>query len=163
MKSHLENLQILELKTVQNRNRNKVLTTAPLIDRGLTIDECKAICTSPIIPTRERTYFRIIYETELRPMEALNLLIENFNKDTGEVIALRVKGKKNKYIKETIFKPRHVFVSPNTIILLKSIISNRKKGYIFNGENEEKQFWRYVNNGFLVHYDCGLSGLRRRQ
>ncbi len=144
MQSHAKNEQILEPKMDENRNRNMVLTTAPLIERGLTVEECKVICTSPIIPVRERTYFRVIYETELRPIEALNLEIENFNKETGELIALRVKGKKNKYIKETIVKPRHVFVSPNTIVLLKSIISNRKKGYIFEGGDSKPLTKRFM-------------------
>lgn len=124
-----------DLLQAESRNRNKLLTTTPLIDRGLTVEECKALCTSPLIPIREKAFFRIIYETGLRPMEALNMLIENFNKETGELVALRTKGKKNRYMPRTIAKPRHVYVSPNTSLMLKTVVSNRKKGYIFEGEN----------------------------
>ncbi len=144
MKTPHENRQNLEPLHVRNRNRNKVLTTAPLLERGLTMEECKALCTSPIIPIREKTFFRVIYETGLRPMEALNLWIENFDKESGELVALRTKGKKNKYMAEAIVKPRHVIVSPNTAILLKSIISNRKKGYIFEGEKGEPLTKRFM-------------------
>ncbi len=94
MKTPSEKVQILEPKMAENRNRNKLLTTATLIERGLTQDECKAICTSSIIPIREKTFFRVIYETGLRPMEALYLQIEYFNRETGELVALRTKGKK---------------------------------------------------------------------
>ncbi len=130
-----QNHQVSDLLQVKSRNRNKLITTAPLIDRGLTVEECKTLCTSPLIPIREKACFRVIYETGLRPMEALNLRIENFNKETGELVALRTKGKKNRYMPQTIARPRHVYVSPNTALMLKSVVSTRKKGYIFEGEN----------------------------
>jgi len=41
----------------------KLLTDRPLLDRGMNLDECGAICTSPEIPVREKLFFRIIYET----------------------------------------------------------------------------------------------------
>lgn len=59
----------------------KLLTERPLLDRGMNLDECRAICTSPQIPLREKLFFRIIYETQLRPFEALNLLIENWDRE----------------------------------------------------------------------------------
>jgi len=62
MKSPREDSLILEPLQVRNRNKNEVLTTAPMIDRGLTIEECKALCTSPVIPVRERAFFRVIYD-----------------------------------------------------------------------------------------------------
>ncbi len=135
MQTPPQNNPNFDLLQVKSRNRNKLLTTAPFIDRGMTVEECKALCTSPLIPVREKAYFRVIYETGLRPMEALNLRIENFNKETGELVALRTKGKKNRYMPQTIAKPRHVYVSPNTSLMLKTIVSNRKKGYIFESEN----------------------------
>ncbi len=91
MKTHPQNNPNPDTLQLESRNRNKLITTAPLIDRGLTVEECKTLCTSPLIPVREKTFFRVIYETGLRPMEALNLRIENFNKETGELVALRTK------------------------------------------------------------------------
>ncbi len=81
-----------DLLQVKSRNRNKLVTTAPLIDRGMTVEECKALCTSPLIPVREKAYFRTIYETGLRPMEAINLRIENFNKETVETCGSQNEG-----------------------------------------------------------------------
>ncbi len=137
MRTHPENQQILELKLAQNGNRNKVLTTEPLISRGMTIEECKAICTASLMPLREKTFFRIIYETSLRPMEALNLEIENFNKETGELIARKTKGKHNRWIRQTRHDIRHLFVGENTREMLRTLIGNRKKGYIFESEEIE--------------------------
>ncbi len=109
----------------------EILTTEIQQDRGLTVEECKTIATAPIIPIREKAYFRSIYETGLRPIEALKLQIEDFNKATGEAWARKVKGKKNRFIEETIYKPRYVIVSPITTELFKILIGNRKKGPIF--------------------------------
>jgi integrase len=138
MQSHPKSIAILKQKSKENGNRNNVLTTAPLINRGMTTDECKILCTSSIIPVREKTFFRLIYETQLRPFEALNLRIENLNKQTGEIVALRTKGKHNRWSGETYELPRHVFVTPNTLEMLKTVISNRKRGYIFDGRVEGK-------------------------
>lgn len=134
MRTHPKNPPILKAKTIESTNRNKVLTTELLIHRGLNEEECRALCTSPEIPTKIRAYFRVIYETQLRPIEALHLLIEDFNKETGEAIARKVKGKKNRYMVQTIYKPRHIIVTPNTTFMLKTVIGNRKKGYIFESE-----------------------------
>jgi len=138
MHSHPKCVAIFQQKSKEIGNRNNVLTTAPLINRGMTTDECKILCTSPLIPIREKVFFRVIYETELRPFEALNLRIENLNKATGEVVAIRTKGKHNRWSGETYELPRHVFVTPNTLEMLKTVISNRKKGYIFEGRVEGK-------------------------
>ncbi len=32
----------------------KLLTDQPLLDRGMNLDECRSICTSPKIPVREK-------------------------------------------------------------------------------------------------------------
>src|SRR4030042_6850457 len=151
-----------DLLKVKSRNRNKPVTTAPLIDRGLTVEECKTLCTSPLIPVREKAHFRVIYETGLRPMEALNLRIENFNKETGELVALRTKGKKNRYMPQTIARPRHVYVSHNTSLILKSIVSNRKKGYIFEGENGDPLTKRFMQHQ-IVKYARLFSIQKLRQ
>ncbi len=136
----------LDLLQAESRNRNKLATTSPLIDRDLTVEECKVLCTSPLIPVREKAFFRVIYETCLRPMEALNLRIENFNRETGELVALKTKGKKNRYMPQTIAKPRHVYVSPNTFLMLKTIVSNCKKGYIFEGDHGDPLTKRFMQH-----------------
>lgn len=138
MQSHQQSIAVLKSKSKETGNRNNVLTTAPLINRGMTTDECKILCTSPIIPIREKTFFRVVYETELRPFEALHLRIENLNKATGELVALRTKGKYNRWSGESYELPHHVFVTSNTLEMLKTVISNRKKGYIFEGRVEGK-------------------------
>src|SRR4030042_3975380 len=66
----------------------KLLTPQPLQDRGMNLEECRAICTSPEIPVREKLFFRVIYETQLRPFEALNLLIENWDREQQLVTAV---------------------------------------------------------------------------
>ncbi len=115
----------------------KLLTDQPLLDRGLNLEECRAICTSPEIPVREKLFFRVIYETQLRPFEALNLLIENWDREQQLVTAVRVKqktapvkGDRHKKIKLSS-KPRTAFLTENTNLMLKTVVSNRKKGHIF--------------------------------
>ena len=44
-----------------------------LLDRGMNKDECRAMCTSPQIPLREKLFFRMIYETTTRPREVLEV------------------------------------------------------------------------------------------
>ena len=78
----------------------KLLTDRPILDRGMNLDECRAICTSSEIPVREKLFFRIIYETQLRPFEALNLLVENWDREQQLVTAVRVK-QKTAPVKET--------------------------------------------------------------
>jgi site-specific recombinase XerD len=115
----------------------KLLTDQPLLDRGMNLDECKAICTSPEIPLREKLFFRVIYETQLRPFEALNLLIENWDREQQLVTAVRVKQKtapvKGDRHKKILLpsKSRTAFLTENTNLMLKMVVSNRKKGHIF--------------------------------
>ncbi len=107
---------ILNQKQARITN-GKLLTDQPLLDRGMNLDECRAICTSPEIPVREKLFFRIIYETQLRPFEALNLLIENWDREQRLVTAVRVKQKtapvKGDTHKKVLFpsKPRTAFLN----------------------------------------------------
>lgn len=153
MRTPPENQQILEPKIAVNGNRNKVLTTEPLINRGMTLGECKAICTSPLIPLRERTYFRIIYFTLLRPFEVLNLKIEDFNKETGEFIARKTKDKYNRWTKEKQHQIKHLPVDDITKEFIKTLISNRKKGFVFEsndkpGEHISKRYMQEQVNKY---------------
>ena len=56
-------------------------------------DECRAMCTSPQIPLREKLFFRMIYETITRLREVLESRIELWNRNTGEITFPRTKGK----------------------------------------------------------------------
>ncbi len=113
MQTPPQNHQVLDHLQVKSRNRNKLITTAPLIDRGLTVEECKTLCTSPLIPAREKVYFRIIYETGLRPIEALNLRIENFNKETGEFECFWATHPKSKMSRSLLRLADSIFFSKN--------------------------------------------------
>jgi hypothetical protein len=77
------------------------------------------------------------YETQLRPFEALNLLIENWDREQQLVTAVRVKQKtapaKGDRHKKILLpsKPRTAFLTGNTNLMVKMVVSNRKKGHIF--------------------------------
>ena len=156
---------ILTQKTTQITNGKLLLTDQPLLDRGMNLDECKAICTSPEIPAREKLFFRIIYETQLRPFEALNLLIENWDRDQQLITAVRVKQKtapvkgdrhKKVYLPS---KPRTAFLTENTNLMLKTVVSNRKKGYIFVNAAGEKITMAWFKNR-INHY-AKLLGIQK--
>lgn len=101
------------------------------LDRGMTTGEVKTLLQAPM-PDRERAFLRGIYETFYRPNELLQCNIENFNKKTGELIALHTKNKYNPKTKQYIKSPpKHMLISPTTQLLFKKIIGNRKKGPIF--------------------------------
>jgi integrase len=113
------------------------LTTDPLLIRGMTVEECKIMCTHHSIELREKLFFRIIYETQLRPFEVLNLLIEQWDRNQGLVTALKVKQKTkprkgNMNQKEWLpSSPKTRAITPSTNDMLREYISNRKKGAIF--------------------------------
>lgn len=143
----------------------KLLTDQPLLDRGMNLDECKAICTSPEIPIREKLFFRTIYETQLRPFEALNLLIENWDREQQLVTAVRVKqktapveGDRHKKILLPS-KPRTAFISENTNLMLKTVVSNRKKGHIFVNADGEKLSMTWFKDR-INHY-AKLLGIQK--
>jgi hypothetical protein len=46
----------------------------------MTVEECKIMCTHHSIDQREKIFFRIIYETQLRSFEVLNLQVEQWNR-----------------------------------------------------------------------------------
>jgi site-specific recombinase XerD len=83
----------LSSKPHQKSNTNQLLTTETLLNRGMTVEECKIMCTHHSIDLREIIFFRIIYETQLRPFEVLNLLVEQWDRKQGLVTALKVKQK----------------------------------------------------------------------
>jgi integrase len=104
----------------------------------------RIICTDYRIPTREKLFFRVIYETQLRPFEVLNLKIEDWDRNQHLITAVRVKQKTkpkkgNRKEKEWLpSTPRTALLSENTNEMLRTLISNRKKGHIFLNEKGEQ-------------------------
>lgn len=149
----------------KSQRSHTLLTDQPILDRGMNLEECKAICTSPLIPLREKLFFRVIYETQLRPFEVLNLSIENWDRDQQLVTAVRVKQKtapvkgdrqKKIYLPS---KPRTVVLTDNTNLMMKTIISNRKKGYIFvNSEGNQLSMAWFKDR---IHHYAKLLGIQK--
>jgi len=119
------------------------------LDRGMTIEEVQLMLTAPM-GNRERAFFRAIYETFYRANELLQCNIEDYNKKTGELIALHTKNKYNPKTKQYIRSPpKHMVLSKPTQMLFKRIIGNRKKGPIFinkNGKRLTKTYFQVIIN-----------------
>src|SRR3990170_365159 len=125
-------MPILEHKSAHSTKSNLVITTEPILHRGLNKEEAKIICTSSIIPMREKAFFRLIYETQLRPFEVMNLEIENWDRTQKMVTAVRVKQKwDNKHKRYLPSVPRTAILTDITNGMIKMLVSNRKKGKIF--------------------------------
>jgi site-specific recombinase XerC len=129
----------------QNRSINQVF-----IDRGMTVEEVKALLHAPM-PDRERAFYRAVYETFYRANELLMCDIETYDRKTGELIARHTKNKYNPKTKQKIRSPpKHMKISPATMLLFKKIIGNRKKGAIFvnnQGKRLTKTYLqRFIND-----------------
>lgn len=157
MQTPTQNLQILELKKPELTNTKQLITTDPLLNRGMNVEECRIICTDYRISTREKLFFRVIYETQLRPFEVLNLKIEDWDRNQHLITAVRVKQKtkpKEGNRKEKIWlpsTPRTVLLSQNTNEMLRTLVSNRKKGHIFVNEKGEQLSLEWFNER-INHY-----------
>ncbi len=142
-----------------------LITTDPLLNRGMNLEECKTICTSPLIPFREKLFFRIIYETQFRPFEVLHLKIEDWDRNQQLITAVRVKQKTKPQkgnCKEKIWlpsTPRTALLTENTNEMLRVVISNRKKGYIFVNEKGEQLSLEWFNER-INHY-AKLLGIQK--
>ena len=156
---------ILTQKSTRITNGKLLLADQTLLDRGMNVEECRAICTSPQIPLREKLFFRIIYETQLRPFEVLNLLIENWDREQRLVTAVRVKQKtapvkgdrhKKIYLPS---KPRTVILTENTNLMLKTVVSNRKKGCIFVNADGNKLTMAWFKD--RINYYAKLLGIQK--
>ncbi len=158
----MRNQTILLGKTKQNASSNLVLANEPFLHRGMNLDECRAICTSPIIPLKEKTFFRLIYETQLRPFEVLNLQIENWDRKQKTVTAVRVKQKcyTNKHTEELIHlptMPRTAIITDNTNEMIRTLVGVRKKGNIFVNERKGEPLTATWYKNAIVHYAKLLS------
>lgn len=139
-----------------------LLSTNILLDRGMNLAECKAICTSPIIPLREKLFFRTIYETTFRPFEVQHLRIEDWTRATREITAKVTKVKYNPRTKAKLCLPRSMKLTENTNEMLRAFVSNRKKGYIFQGEKDGPlSLWLFERS--LNKYACLLSIQQEKQ
>lgn len=156
---------LLQVKNTKNINGKLLLTDQPILDRGMNLEECKAICTSPIIPLREKVFFRIIYETQFRPFEVLNLLVENWERELRLVTAVRVKqktapGKGDMHKRVHLpSRPRTAVLTENTNEVLRKIISNRKKGFIFVNEKGKQLTMPWFK--MQINYYAKLLGIQR--
>ncbi len=127
------------LKPEQNRSINQVK-----FDRGMTIEEVKTLLQAPM-PNRERAFFRAIYETFYRANELLMCNIEDYNKQTGELVARHTKNKYNPKTKRYIKSPpKHMVLSKPTQMLFRKIIGNRKRGPIFVNRNGKRLSKTYL-------------------
>jgi len=146
-------------------NDNTALTTAPFLDRCMNLDECNAICTSPLVPLREKLFFCMIYDTRLHPFEVLNIKIEDWERDQHLVTAIRVKRntkpqKGNRHQKVWLPPtPKSAVMTESTNEMLRGYVSNRKKGFIFINENGEQLSLEWFNER-INHY-AKLIGIQK--
>jgi integrase len=154
-----------EPKQQQKSNTNQLLTTETLLNRGMTVEECKTMCTHHSIDLREKIFFRIIYETQLRPFEVLNLQVEQWDRKQGFVTALKVKQKTkprkgDHHSKDWLpSTPKTRAITPSTNELLREYMSNRKKGPVFINENEEMLSLEWFNQEISRY--AKLLGIQR--
>ncbi|MDG6921006.1 MAG: hypothetical protein JRN59_05700 [Nitrososphaerota archaeon] len=147
----------------ENRSTNKVLGAPQLLlDRGMTVEECRAVCTCPDIPLVPRAFFRVIYETTFRPFEVLNLLIENWNKGTGELTAVTTKKKYNPKTDQSVMLPRSMCVIQATNEMLRHVVGNRKKGLVFLNPKSGRQFTLRHFEKVLDHHATLLNVQREK-
>ena len=147
----MQKLAEFDPKQQQKSNTNQLLTTETLLNRGMTVEECKIMCTHHSIDLREKLFFRIIYETQLRPFEVLNLQVEQWDRKQGFVTALKVKQKtkprkEDHHAKDWLpSTPKTRAITPSTNEMLREYASNRKKGSIFINENGEMLSLEWFN------------------
>jgi len=114
------------------------------LDRGMTLEEVQSLLIAPM-GNRERAFYRAVYETFYRANELLQCNIEDYNKKTGELIALHTKNKYNPKTKQYIKSPpKHMVLSQPTQMLFKRIIGNRKRGPIFINKNGKRLTKTYL-------------------
>ena len=105
-------------------SENKETNDLPSIklDRGMTVNEVEKLLTAPM-GNRERAFFRAIYDTFYRANELLQCDIEDYNKETGELVATHTKNKFNPKTKQSVTSPpKQMILSDPTRLLFKKII-----------------------------------------
>ena len=156
----MQNQAILQQKSQFLTKTKYIPTTQTILNRGMNLEECRAICTSPEIPIREKAFFRIIYETQLRPFEALNLQIENWDRKQHTITALRTKQKwDNRHKRHLPSLPRTAVVTENTNEMIRKITGVRKKGSIFINTKSEQLTLEWFNE--RINYYAKLLGIQK--
>lgn len=129
----LSNVSIITVKSFKDHRKVDV----QLLERGMTVEECRKLLTSSQIPLRERLFFRLIYETLLQPSEVLNLQIENWDREcckvTAILVSIRTKPLKGNFSKKVRLpaKPKIRSIVLDTNNMLKEYVGDRMKGPIF--------------------------------
>lgn len=160
MQTPTQNPTVLEQKTAILPNTKQLVTTEPLLKRGMNTDECKIMCSDYRINLREKLFFRMIYETLLRPFEVLNLNIENWDRKQTTVTAIRVKQKYDWRHKRYLSSiPRTCIITENTNELLRAYISNRKKGAMFVNEKGERLSLEWFNE--RIDFYAKIIGIQK--
>ena len=127
-----------------------------ILDRGMNKDECRAMCTSPQIPLREKLFFRMIYETTTRPIEVLESRIELWNRNTGEITFPKTKGKYNRWTRRHM--PKTMKLTGNT----SAAPLCGKKGHIFINQRTGKRLTlRHFEK--MIDKWARLLNIQRRQ
>lgn len=135
---------------VQSKFANENSSNIKYVDRGMTIAEVNTLLTAPM-GNKERAFFRAIYETFYRASELLLCDIEDYNRQTGELVARHTKKKFSPKTRKIIISPpKHMVLSETTQLLFKKIIGNRKKGAIFVNRKGKRcsifYFQQYLDN-----------------
>ena len=129
----ISNVSVMTVRSFKDHRKHNAI----LLERDMTVEECRKLFISCQIPIREKLFFRMIYETLLQPSEVLNLQIENWDRECARVTATKVR-KRTKPLKGDMSKkvllPTKPKVRPimlDTHNMLKEYVGDRKKGPIF--------------------------------
>lgn len=153
------------IQSIVETDLDPAISTATLLNRGMTVDECRVMCTHHSINLREKLFFRLIYEALLRPSEVLNLQIEQWDRKQCLVTALKVKQKTRPrkgacHEKEWLpCVPKTRAITPATNEMLREYVSNRKKGPIFINENGDMLSLEWFNQEISRY--ARLLGIQR--
>jgi integrase len=144
----ISNVSVITVRSFKDHRKHNAI----LLERGMTVEECRKLFTSCDIPIREKLFFRMIYETLLQPSEVLNLQIENWDRECTRIIAtkvmIRTKPLKGDVSKKVLLpaKPKVRSITLDTNDMLKEYVGNRKKGPIFtNNQTGERISLKWFN------------------
>jgi hypothetical protein len=126
-----------------------------ILDRGMNKNECRAMCTSPQIPLREKLFFRMIYETTtqggpgvqdraVEPQHRRDHLSLNphWRSDlpgAQDMLSCASPRASTTAGPGATCAPRTMKLTVNTSEMLRHYVGNRKKGHIFINERTGKR------------------------
>lgn len=141
------------------------------VDRGLTFDECIALCKAPKRLPRNATEFqmwkhlrdeiliRLLYETFARIGELLKVQIQDTDFDNCAIFIKHPKGKYNKKTDKVKREPRWVFFSEDTRDLITRYLGGRKRGYLTVSNRRKSMSTRTAER--IVNYYASLIGIQK--